>query len=70
MLITHMNLKCFSSHTIVPAQAKTGAATAAHVVLIRSWSLKSSTGAGREARPFPGNAQGQKLLLLSSTEVC
>lgn len=65
MLITHMNWKCFSSHTIVPAQAKIGAMTAAHVVLIRSWSLESSTGAGWEVRPFPGNAQGQKLLLLS-----
>lgn len=45
--------------------AKTGAATAALVVLIRSQSLERSTGAEQEAHPFPGNAQGQKLFLLS-----
>lgn len=47
------------------SMAKTGAATAALVVLIRSPSLERSTGAEQEAHSFPGNAQGQKLLLLS-----
>lgn len=65
MFMTHMIWKCISSHIIAPAQANTGAATAAHVMLIRSCSQESSTGTGWKTRPFPGNAQGQKLLLLS-----
>lgn len=61
-----MNWKCFSSQTGAAARAKPGAVAAADVVLIRNWSLESSTGAGWGTHPLAGNAQGQTLLELSS----